>query len=80
MTTYSAVPGDDRCECTDAADGHPLESGHTHGQCTNKATSTLWRVDMEDVNGTRFCNDCAEDAWESDLFTESPCGPSIDEE
>lgn len=67
--TYSNVPGDDRCECLDSVDGHPLESGRTRGQCTTKATCTLWRVDMEDYNGTRFCDYCGDDALTCGLFT-----------
>ena len=67
--SYSAVPGDDRCECVDANDGHPHGLGDNR-QCTRKAISTLWRVDTEDVNGTRFCDECAGDAMGSGLYTD----------
>lgn len=63
--TYSGVPGDDRCECFD----QDCAEGHT-GQCINRAGMTLWRIDMEDQTGTRFCRVCAKDAMESGLFTE----------
>ena len=72
MTTYSAIPSDDRCECFDTGDNHPINnSGRDGMQCTRKATSTLWRVDMEDVSGTRFCDECASDAMGSGLFTDT---------
>lgn len=64
--TGSAVPGDDRCECFDIADGHPRQRGAR--QCTNTATHTLWRIDPQDVNGTRYCDDCGEAALQSGLF------------
>ncbi len=74
--TYSNVPGDDRCECFDTGDNHPINNSGRDGlQCTRKATSTLWRVDMEDNSGTRFCEECGNDAMESGLFTDS-----VDEE
>jgi hypothetical protein len=65
MVTYSAMLGDDRCECVDT--GCP--ANHSN-QCPNIATVTLWRVDMEDITGTRFCDECADDAMESGLFTD----------
>lgn len=67
MLTYSGVPGDDRCECFDSG----CSENH-NGQCVNKATETLWRVDMDDINGTRFCSQCAEDAFMSGLFDSTP--------
>lgn len=51
-----------QCECSDP--GCPK----CKGQCTRKATMTLYRVDMEDRSGTVFCTPCAEDAMESGLF------------
>jgi hypothetical protein len=72
MTTYSTVPGDDRCECSDPGCEHPCEPGRHTNQCTSKATCTLWRVDMEDVSGTRFCDDCASDAMDAGIFTDEP--------
>lgn len=69
MQSYSAVPGDDRCECMDTGDLHPTKSGET--QCTRKAGITLWRVDTQDVNGTRLCEECANDAMDSGFFTDT---------
>ena len=57
----------DRCECFD----RECPEGHT-GQCINKAHMTLWRIDMEDNGGTRFCRSCGDDAMESGNFTEEP--------
>jgi len=37
----------------------------------NLATTILYRVDMEDVTGTAFCEACADDAFASGLFTDS---------
>jgi len=65
--TYSGVPGDSRCECSDtqcvAHAGTPA--------CNGVAISVLYRVDMEDNSGTAFCEQCADDAMESGLFTDS---------
>lgn len=66
--TYSGVLGDDRCGCFDPGCAHPSESGRHTNQCTRKASTTLWRVDMNDQDGTRFCDECADDAMESGLF------------
>ena len=72
-TTYSAVPGDDRCECFDTGDNHLINNSGRDGlQCTRKASVTLWRIDMEDITGTRFCDACAEDAMEAGVFTDEP--------
>lgn len=54
------------CECADK--GCPVHKGTS--KCTNKATTNLRRVDMDDVSGTMFCEACAEDALESGLFRE----------
>jgi hypothetical protein len=50
----------DRCECCNRA----CRTEHYEKQCTNKATTTLWRIDINvrDENGTRFCDPCADDA------------------
>jgi hypothetical protein len=53
------------CECTD--DSCPSHEGKN--RCTVLSTVTLYRVDMADETGTRFCNECCEDALESGLFT-----------
>jgi hypothetical protein len=59
------------CECADG--GCPA----CHGDCEREATVTLHRVDMEDRTGTLFCDECAEDAMSSGLFTEG-CGYTRD--
>ena len=50
------------CQCAD-----PLCPVCT-GKCHNRATETLYRVDMEDETGTAFCYACASDAYDSGLF------------
>ena len=54
------------CQCSDkychVHDGTP--------SCEQPATTTLYRVDMDDQTGTEFCEDCAADAMHSGLFTE----------
>lgn len=55
------------CECADP--GCPVHKGVSKcshvGRC-----KTLYRVDMEDQTGTKMCSACAEDAFDSGLFTE----------
>lgn len=51
-----------RCQCAD-----PL-CPVCAGKCHNRATETLYRVDMEDETGTAFCDACASDAYDSGLF------------
>lgn len=55
-----------RCECFDKGCKAHLNLDH----CNEDATVTLWRVDMTDETGTQFCDDCAEDAIESGLFSD----------
>ncbi len=55
------------CQCTDP--GCPIHNGTS--SCNRKSTSILYRIDMEDETGTPMCNGCAEDAFESGLFTDS---------
>jgi hypothetical protein len=64
--TYSAVLGDDHCECSDP--GCPAHKGKS--SCERKANQTLWRVDMDDESGTRFCQRCADDAFDAGVFTD----------
>lgn len=54
------------CECADKEC-----ASHKGSDCNVKARSMLklFRVDMEDRTGTRFCTTCADDAMESGLFT-----------
>ena len=54
-----------KCECADPA--CPV----CGGQCPNRATVNLRRVDMDDQSGTMFCPGCSEDAMNSGLFTPS---------
>lgn len=65
--TFSGVPGDSCCECSDPG----CSANHGNKACNGLATSILYRVDMEDVTGTAMCESCASDAFESGLFTDS---------
>jgi hypothetical protein len=54
------------CGCTD-----PDCPVHLyHKMCDKRAHRTLYRIDMEDRTGTPMCDRCAEDAFESGVFTE----------
>jgi hypothetical protein len=55
------------CECADRL--CPVHTGQ--GRCLARATVTLFRVDMVDRTGTRFCAPCADDAAGSSLFTDA---------
>lgn len=68
------------CECADPgcpAAGHVIEPCDLRGVtqriacCNGKTSRLLFRVDMQDLTGTLFCEGCAEDALESGLFTTS---------
>jgi len=65
--TYSAVPGDSRCECADSG----CRAHKDHSRCHELATTILYRVDMDDTTGTAMCDACTEDAFDSGLFTDS---------
>ena len=54
------------CECADPQ--CPAHKGTS--KCANKANTVLYRVDMEDASGTLMCDDCADDATQSGLFTD----------
>lgn len=69
--TFSGVPGDSRCECADPGCPHSAINQSHCIPCKHVATTILYRVDMEDVTGTAFCDECADDAFESGLFTDS---------
>lgn len=57
-----------RCECSDP--NCPVS--HETSQCCGKRVDTiLYRTDMEDRTGVAFCKACADDAFESGLFTDS---------
>ena len=63
--TFSGVLGDSKCECSDP--GCPIHKGTS--DCRNTASSILYRIDMEDNTGSAMCEGCADDAFESGLFT-----------
>ena len=52
------------CECSDPA------CPNCEGRCTMPSDVILYRVDMDDETGTAFCEECAEDAYKSGLFTD----------
>lgn len=51
------------CECVDRGC-----TAHAGGFCDKPACATLYRSDMIDRTGTRFCEDCADDALASGVF------------
>ncbi len=53
------------CECADP--GCPVHNDT--GDCQAMGHITLFRVDMEDITGTVFCEPCSDDAIESGLFS-----------
>jgi len=55
------------CECSDPQ--CPVHDGKP--ECSYQAKQTLYRIDMEDMSGTRFCRRCAEDAYSSGVFSDS---------
>jgi hypothetical protein len=55
-----------RCQSSDR--GCPAHPGISF--CIQPASTTLFRIDMEDQTGTAFCDACAEDAMNSGLFSE----------
>ena len=54
------------CECYDFL--CPAHRGRPCTECT--ATHRLVRMDMEDVDGTYFCDACTEDAMSSGVYSE----------
>lgn len=53
------------CECCDP--GCPVHKGKS--QCKNKQRcTTFYRIDMEDLTGTKMCPGCGDDAMNSGLF------------
>ena len=53
------------CECTDKL--CPVHEGSE--SCSNSLSKNIVRIDMEDITGTDMCEDCAEDALASGIFT-----------
>jgi hypothetical protein len=65
MTLSRTIAKQVKCECSD--DRCPTHKGTD--RCRKQATDILYRVDMQDESGTAFCDDCADDAFSSGLFT-----------
>ena len=63
--TWSGVLGDSKCECCD-----PLCPVDHSSDCRHTATTILYRIDMQDETGAALCEDCADDAFASGLFTD----------
>lgn len=74
--SYAGILGDCKCECADPR--CPAHSGKS--DCRAKAFQILRRVDMLDLNGTAMCNDCADDAFDSGLFTSDTYGEDESED
>ncbi len=53
------------CGCADP--GCPV----CRGSCRSPAKTVLVRIDMDDRDGTPFCQECAGDAMDSGVFSES---------
>jgi len=64
----------DWCECGDP--GCPC----CHGYCTQRARTTLFRVDIDDNSGIAFCLGCARDALESGVFSSECEDEDFDED
>ncbi len=57
------------CQCADH--GCPVHRGtDCPAMLTMAEGQRLFRVDMDDFGGTRFCGPCAEDAMESGLYSD----------
>ena len=67
MTTQTArknfVKKPDTCKCNDR------DCPACKGNCFRPHTTTLYRADQEDYTGTNFCEYCADDAYDSGLFS-----------
>lgn len=59
-----APSGNGSCDCGDR--GCPVHKGSE--RCPNKATVTVYRIDMNDPYGSEMCDGCAEDAMDSGVF------------
>ena len=69
LANETAIP----CGCVD-----PACPVHTNEACPMPATGILYRVDMDDTTGTNMCDDCAEDALDSGVFTTGLPASSVD--
>ena len=54
-----------QCECMDA--GCPIHKASP--RCLNTGMERLYRIDCVDENGTLFCIDCSDDAFDSGLYS-----------
>lgn len=61
------------CECSDVGC-----SVHIGQSCVLRNEQTLYRIDMDDWTGTRFCEKCASDAMDSGLFTDETQVDNLD--
>lgn len=55
------------CECEDGA-CQAYRHVTAAGRCAESVAKTLYRVDMDDHDGVRFCSGCADDASEAGVF------------
>lgn len=55
-----------QCQCSDS--GCPVH--RSNSACARRAVHTLYRIDMHDIRGARFCEDCGTDAMEAGVFSE----------
>ena len=55
------------CQCADPGCPGNLQSGVR--KCIRDSVATLHRIDMHDLDGTRFCESCGRDALSSGVFT-----------
>jgi hypothetical protein len=64
-----------KCECADphcSTNAGRSGSCAAKGGCSNAPVEELFRVDYEDETGTALCLACAQDAWDSGLFSDEP--------
>ena len=54
---------DPGCPCVETGKGTHLPAGH------NGLVQILYRVDMDDKTGTAMCETCADDAFDTGLFS-----------
>ncbi len=66
-TILKASTESNKCGCTDS--GCPAHHGCP--DCRREATARVYRIDMTDETGTPMCEDCAADALESGVFTDT---------
>lgn len=68
MTCQSGFRHENQCHCFDPGCAWHLGTDH----CQSPAAVRLYRIDMDDFEGVPMCEDCAQDALESGLFTDDP--------